>query len=71
MRAVAEARAATAAARADLDGAIARGDRDYRVLATRLKDFDRRLRAVRERLAPATVDRGGPERGDRRERRVR
>ena len=49
---MAEAHAATLAARADLDGAIARGDREYRRLAARLDAFDRELSAVRWRLAP-------------------
>ena len=55
-REVAEARAATAAAMAELEAAIADGERDYRRLAGRLAEFDRRLQTVR-RLAPATVGR--------------
>ena len=49
-RTMADAHAATLAARADLDAAIARGEREYRRLAARLSAFDRELSAVRWRL---------------------
>ena len=54
-REVAEARVATAAAMAELEAAVAGGERDYRRLAGRLAEFDRRHQAVRRRLEPLTV----------------
>lgn len=58
-RARADARAEVLAVQADLRAALARADRDYERLASRSDELDRRLRTVRQRLAPATV--GGPD----------
>lgn len=50
-RSLAEARAATRAATAELGAALAAGESSYRQLAARLDDFDRRVQEVRRRLA--------------------
>jgi hypothetical protein len=67
IRTVADAHARTAAARADLDTAIAEADRDCRRLAARLQEFDGRLCAVRQHLVGSSRP-GGPARRARADR---